>query len=156
MSPYAGESPLSLLFGIVFALLGALILGVLLWRMIPQWRARRAIKRARAEAQALPPELQQRVDALYTTRGEILDVLVQSSAYGMREVDLFARRIGGALNHGVRASQGLAQGEADNANFLDALERDVQRVRERVEQEPALEPQQLDELLADYPDVDRC
>lgn len=156
MSPYAGESPLSLLFGIIFALIGVLIFGVLVWRMVPQWLARRRIKRARAQVGALPAELQQRIDRLYTTRGDILNAMDASSAYGMREVDVFARRIGGALGHGVRASHGVAQGVDENTEFLDALERDLGAVQARVADGPTLQDAELDEILAAYPDVDRC
>lgn len=154
MSPYPGEMPLSLWFGVFFAVLGALIVVYLLWKMIPQFRRRMQIKRERLDPQGLTehPEAQSRVDQLFLLRRTIRETLHQKG-YSQREQDMYSRRMGVAISHGVRFAYDMAAGDKQAKTSLDRLEASFERIKGRVLGELKMESDELNDLLEEYQDV---
>lgn len=153
MSPYAGETALSLLFGIFFAVLGGLILLYLFWKMIPQFKRRMEIKRERLDPQGLSdPDAQSRVDELFLLRRSIRESLVQKG-YTRQEQDMYSRRMGVAISHGVRFAYDMVAGDKQAKKSMDQLTAALERVKGRVHGDLKMHDEELDDLLADYRDV---
>ncbi len=118
MSPYPGEHALGLWFGIVPAVIGALIALYLVWRVAPELvRARRA-RRARPDPQGFKdhPAMQEQVDALFIARGAIFEAM-QAHGAPMRQQDLVWRALGKLNDRAVA----LAAADPTTPAALDPL-----------------------------------
>lgn len=111
MSPHPGEDPLSLAFGIVFAVIGALIAGYITWRMVVELLEKRRLDARTPDPQQFAdrPDLQERVDALYLARKvarEALEVGVHDAAERHALLDAFDARVAQAVRHAADAQAG--------------------------------------------------
>ena len=122
MSPHPGEDPLSLIFGLVFAVIGGLIALYIAWRMVVELLEKRRLDAQTPDPQQFTdrPDLQERVDALYLARKtarEALEAGVTDAAARHELLDAFDARVAQAVRHAADAQDGdeAALGELDAA-----------------------------------------
>ncbi len=111
MSPHPGEDPLSLVFGLVFAIIGVLIASYITWRMVAEMLEKRRLDAQTPDPQQFAdrPDLQERVDALYLARKtarEALEAGVSDAATRHALLDAFDARVADAIRHAADAQQG--------------------------------------------------
>ena len=111
MSPHPGEDPLSLAFGVVFAVIGALIAAYIIWRMTVELLEKRRLDAQTPNPQQFAdrPDLQERVDALYLARKtarEALEAGVDDAATRHELLDAFDARVAQAVRHAADAQGG--------------------------------------------------
>ena len=152
MSPYPGEHALGLWFGIVPAVIGALIALYLVGRVIPELvRARRA-RSARPDPQGFKdhPAMQAQVDALFIARGAIFEAM-QAHGATMRQQDLVWRALGKLNDRAVA----IAAADPTAIAALDPLTTWYDALRARAQSGESLTIEALvPELHALMPELD--
>lgn len=113
MSPLEGEDPLSLWFALLPAILGGLIAAYIIWRMVREWRLKRAVDAERPDplAYADYPELQAMVDRYYVLRYRARLRMSEDAALDARARDERMFAIDRLIEEGLVATDDLRDAE---------------------------------------------
>jgi hypothetical protein len=107
MSPYEGEEPLGLVIAIAPVVLAVIIVGLVLWRMIPEWIALRRFRDEAPDWRVLrqSPELEREIEALYVLRRAL-----RERAPSAAERDALLTRFDAALRRATAHAVTMIQG----------------------------------------------
>ncbi len=108
MSPHEGEHALSLLFGVVPAVLGGLIAIYIVVRVIQDQMEKKRVNAQRPDPQVFKdyPELQAMIDQLYLTRYKIKQE-AQARQMSAKELDQLMRQIDALIERGMEHAEAL-------------------------------------------------
>lgn len=108
MSPHEGEHALSLLFGVVPAVLGGLIAIYIVVRVIQDQMEKKRVNAQRPDSQVFKdyPELQAMIDQLYLTRYKIKQE-AQARQMSAKELDQLMRQIDALIERGMEHAEAL-------------------------------------------------
>ncbi len=108
MSPHEGEHALSLLFGVVPAVLGGLIAIYIVVRVIQDQMEKKRVNAQRPDPQVFKdyPELQAMIDQLYLTRYKIKHE-AQARQMSAKELDQLMRQIDALIERGMEHAEAL-------------------------------------------------